>query len=81
MARLTRPPPVPLSEALDILAAFARDDDPRYEKAALRWIGRYALEVPGVAIEDVTRAATWLDVLPDQPEVIEKLRELVAPAG
>lgn len=73
--------PVPLSGALDIVAAFARDDDPRYEKAALRWFGRFALETPGIALDDLKRAAVWLDVLPDQPEVIERLRKLVAPAG
>ena len=73
--------PVPLSDALDILAAFARDDDPRYEKAALRWFGRFALETPGIALGDLKRAAAWLDVLPDRPEVIEGLRGLVAPAG
>lgn len=81
MARLTRPPPVPLSEALDILAGYASTDDPRYERAALRWLGRYALEVPNVSIEDVQRAATWLDALPDRPELIERLRGLTAPAG
>lgn len=71
-------PPVPLPEALDVLARFAASDDPRYDKAALRWIGRYALETPNVGIEDVQKAATWLDALPDRPELIDRLRGLVS---
>lgn len=71
-------PSVSLADALDVLARFAREDAPQYERAALKWIGRYALETPNVSIEDVLKATTWLDALPDRPELIDRLSALVS---
>jgi hypothetical protein len=60
-----------------------RDGDPeRYERAAVRWLGRFALEAPDVAIEDLRRAAETLDALPEQPSTaMEQLQALCVARG
>jgi hypothetical protein len=46
-----------------------RDGDPeRYERAAVRWLGRFALEAPGATIDAIRAAADALDARPDQPD-------------
>jgi hypothetical protein len=53
-----------------------RDGDPdRYERAAVRWLGRFALECRGVTIAELRLAAHALDALPDkQSEAMEQLQ-------
>jgi hypothetical protein len=54
----------------------------RYERAAVRWLGRFALEARGVTIDDVQEAARLLDVLLDEPAVaMENLQHLCVARG
>lgn len=60
-------PRIGLDDALRICLVL-RDGDPlRYERAAVRWLGRFALEAAGATIDDLRRAAEALDVLPARP--------------
>jgi hypothetical protein len=70
-------PRVSLVDALRIVELMAAADHERYERAAVKWLGRYATEGDGVTVDDVQRAATWLDALPDRPELADRLRGLV----
>ena len=51
-----------------------RDGDPeQYERAAVRWMGRFALEARGVTIDALRLAADALDALPERAtEAMEK---------
>ena len=55
-----------------------RDGDPdRYERAAVRWLARFALEARDVTVNAIRGAAEALDDLPDQPaEAMERLQRL-----
>jgi hypothetical protein len=60
--------PIGLSDALRI-CLIVRDREPdQYEKAAVRWLGRFALEAPRASVEDVRLAAEALEQLPEDPE-------------
>jgi hypothetical protein len=61
-------PTVMLEDALRI-CLLVRDQDPqRYEKAALRWLGRFALEARSASLADVRAAADALTRLPTEPD-------------
>lgn len=42
-----------LRDALWLVALYARKNDPKFEPAAVRWLGRYALEGRDVHLEDL----------------------------
>jgi hypothetical protein len=75
-------PRVPLEDALRI-CLLIRDGDPeRYERAAVRWLGRFALEARSVTIQALRVAADALDALPDQPgKAMERLPRLCVAHG
>lgn len=75
-------PRIALEDALRICLVL-RDGDPRrYERAAVRWLGRFALEAAGATIGDLRRAAEALDALPAKPaEAMERLQRLCAARG
>ena len=61
-------PQIDLDDALRI-CLILRDGNPdRYERAAVRWLGRFALEARGVTIDALRSAAHALDLLPEQPD-------------
>jgi len=61
-------PRVGLRDALEV-CLLLRDSDPdRYERAAVRWAGRFALEASAVSLEAIERAIAALSALPDRPE-------------
>jgi hypothetical protein len=47
-----------------------------YEKAAIRWLGRFALEHPGATLAMLHQAVAAFERLPDDPEAARA--ELVA---
>jgi hypothetical protein len=57
-------PQVALDDALRICLVLRGGDPERYERAAVRWLGRFALEARGVTIEDLRTAAGALAALP-----------------
>lgn len=62
--RRTELPRVGLEDALEV-CLLLRDQDPaRFERAAVRWLGRFALEGRGVTIEALQRATGAFDAMP-----------------
>jgi hypothetical protein len=75
-------PQIALDDALRICLVLRGSDPRRYERAAVRWLGRFALEGRGVTIRDLQHAAAALDVLPEQPaDAMERLQELCVQRG
>ena len=70
-------PRVALNDALRICLVLRDGDPDRYERAAVRWLGRFALEARDVTVNAIRGAAEALDDLPDQPaEAMERLQRL-----
>jgi hypothetical protein len=61
-------PSVTLRDALQVVLLMRTGPESQYDRASVRWLGRFALEVRGVSLEELRDAATALDKLPDQPE-------------
>ena len=75
-------PQVALDDALRICLVLRGGDPTRYERAAVRWLGRFALEARGVTIADLRLAAEALDVLPERAgEAMERLQRLCMARG
>jgi len=53
-----------LRDALGLLALYAAADSPKYEKAAIRWRGRLALESDDLTLDDVQVGTSALQALP-----------------
>jgi hypothetical protein len=61
-------PTVALEDALRV-CLLIRDQDPdQYDRAALRWLGRFALEARSATLADVRAAADALARLPNDAE-------------
>lgn len=68
---------LPLPEALGLLTLYARGDQQKYERAAVRWLVRLTLEKPGLTLGDAQLAATALASLPTRCEAaVRVLSEL-----
>jgi hypothetical protein len=61
-------PPMRLDDALRVCLLMRDGDHAVYERAAVRWLGRFALEGRNIAVEDIQSAASALDVLPEYPD-------------
>lgn len=59
---------VPLVDALGLLVLYAGEQSPKYEKAAIRWLARLALEADDVDLPDLQLAAAALQALPRRPD-------------
>lgn len=60
-------PEVRLNDALSICVAY-RDEPDLYERAAVRWLGRFCVESKGATLDDVYQVAEALERLPDSPQ-------------
>ena len=70
-------PAISLEDALSICILVFRQEPRRFERAALRWIGRYCLERRDLTIDDVREVADAFARLRDDGEVAaETLRRL-----
>lgn len=69
--------PIRLTDALRI-CLIVRDREPaQYERAAVRWLGRFALEARNASLTDLKRAAEALGSLPkDANTAMEELASL-----
>lgn len=75
-------PRIALDDALRICLVLRGGDPARYERAAVRWLGRFALEARDVTIEDLRLAAEALDTLPRRAaEAMERLQRLCVARG
>jgi len=75
-------PRVALDDALRICLVLRGGDPARYERAAVRWLGRFALEAGEVTIDDLRTAADALDALPHRAaEAMERLQRLCMARG
>lgn len=75
-------PSVNLNDALAITLLIEEQDAGRYDRAVVRWLARFALEVPTVGIEDLRRGLVAFQALPENPEgARQALRELCAIHG
>ncbi len=75
-------PRIALDDALRICLVLRGGDQDRYERAAVRWLGRFALEARNVTIDDLRMAADALDALPDQAtDAMECLQRLCLTRG
>jgi hypothetical protein len=75
-------PRVGLEDALRVCLVLRDGERERYERAAVRWLGRFALEARGVTIEVLRAAADALDALPERPpEAMERLQAICATYG
>lgn len=75
-------PRIALDDALRICLVLRGGDPERYERAAVRWLGRFALEARNVTIDDLRLAADALDALPAAAaEAMERLQGLCIARG
>lgn len=75
-------PQVSLADALRVVLLFRDGEPDRYERACVRWLGRFALEARGVTIDAIRAAAEALDVLPERAgEAMERLQALCVAHG
>ena len=75
-------PSVRLDDALLIACLIEEQDAERFERAAVRWLGRFALERPTVRIEDLREAAVAFEALAANPDGARRaLGELCARHG
>jgi hypothetical protein len=75
-------PQVALEDALRICLLLRDGNRERYERAAVRWLGRFALEGRSVTVEAVRLAAEALDALPERAgEAMEQLQAVCRAHG
>ena len=75
-------PQIALDDALRICLVLRDAERARYERAAVRWLGRFALEARGVTIDALRTAADALDALPERAaEAMEQLQAVCAAHG
>jgi hypothetical protein len=67
-AAATELPTIRLDDALRVCLLIRESDPQRYERAALRWVGRFALEAREATLADVRTAAAALEQLPQEPD-------------
>ena len=63
---------VQLDDALEILILFAEERDPRFDRAATRWVGRLLAEKP-VSLADARWALALVERLPTGAETLRRL--------
>jgi hypothetical protein len=69
---------VNLADALRILTLYAEKAPEQYERAALRWLSRFALEVKTATLPDAGEVVDALDLMRhDRPAAVEELRALM----
>jgi hypothetical protein len=65
-------PQVALDDALEILWLMAHKRDPRFERAAVRWLGRVLLETP-TTLRDARYTLVLVERLPDGKDALRRL--------
>jgi hypothetical protein len=65
-------PQVGLDDALAVVLLMSKQDGERYDRAATRWLARFALERPTVELEDLQVGLVALEALPHNAEVAKQ---------
>ena len=66
-----------LRDALGLLALYGAEDSPKFDRGAVRWLGRLALESDDLSLDDLQLAAAALQGLRRRPDsTLEVLRDL-----
>jgi hypothetical protein len=75
-------PQIALDDALRICLVLRDGDTTRYERAAVRWLGRYCVERPDVTLDDVEHARAAFALMRTDPEgALEILQAVCAPGA
>jgi hypothetical protein len=53
-----------LNDSLEILTLMANEADPRFDKAAVRWIGRLLVETPPMTLKEARWVVAMVEQLP-----------------
>jgi hypothetical protein len=64
LAAATELTSVRLDDALEILVLMAYENDPRFERAAARWIGRLIVETPAMTLKELRWVVAMVEQLP-----------------
>jgi hypothetical protein len=73
------PTPPPLDDALRVCLLLRQGEPAMYDRAVVRWLGRFCLECPFATFYDLQRAINAFDRLQSEPEQSERvLRSLVS---
>jgi len=74
-------PRVHLRDALEVCIAIHQAEPDRFERAALRWLGRFCVERREASLAQVQAAAWAFDNIADEPAALETLERLCPTAG
>lgn len=66
-------PWVNLGDSLEILTLMAQEGDPRFERAAARWIGRLLVETPPMTLKEARWVVAMVEQLPRCRESLHRL--------
>jgi hypothetical protein len=66
-------PWINLSDSLEILTLMAHEGDPRFERAAARWIGRLLVETPPMTLKDARWVLAMVEQLPRCRESLDRV--------
>jgi hypothetical protein len=64
---------VRVDDALEILILMAHEQDPRFDRAAARWVGRLLSETPPMSLQDARFALALVEQLPACAETLRRL--------
>ena len=64
---------VRLDDALEILVLMAEERDPRFERAAARWVGRLLTETPPMSLKEARWVIAMIEQLPRCRESLHRL--------
>jgi len=67
-------PHLQLADALEVLVLLARDRDPRFDRAAARWVGRLLVECH-LDLRDARYAIILVERLPSGREALRRLTQ------
>jgi hypothetical protein len=61
-----------LDDSLEILTLMAREGDPRFDRAATRWIGRLLVETPPMTLKEARWVIAMVEQLPRCREALHR---------
>jgi HEAT repeat protein len=64
---------VGVDDALEILILMAQEEDPLFDRAAARWVGRLLTETPPMSLRDARFALTLVERLPACAETLRRI--------